>query len=107
MQTRKITRSIWAKENPHCFLCGARHMLETHEIARGVHRNKGVSLPAAWLRVCNACHRIVEGWPVARQLALKKWCDFEFYDRVAVNLARGRQPEAITESEVDELMPRG
>jgi len=59
-------------------------------------------MPAAFLRLCWLCHDIVESWPVARQLAMKRRCDPEFYDRVAVNLARGRQAEAITEQEVEE-----
>jgi len=98
---RKITRATWAKEHRECFVCGTWHLLETHEIVRGVHRAVGVRLPAAWLRLCNVCHETVAGWPIAKQLVLKKLHDEEFYNRIAVNLARGRQAEAITEEEVD------
>lgn len=98
---RKIDRATWAQEHDRCFACGTRPGLETHEIVRGVHRAAGVALPAAWLRLCRDCHEEVGGWPVERQLALKRLHDFEFYDRRAVNVARGRQPDAITEAEVD------
>ena len=80
--------------------------LETHEIASGAARQKALTEPATWLRLCYAHHRGRYGvhdlsvWPIARQLALKKLCDPEHYDRVKVNLLRDRQPEAITEDEV-------
>ena len=100
-----ITRKEWSMRFNFCFLCGTWMFLETHEIARGCNRSKGLITPGCWIRVCRDCHRIVEGWQVAKQLALKKWHDPEHYDRVAVNLARGRQPEAITEEEVEKHLP--
>jgi ribosomal protein S27AE len=101
----QITREQWSADHNWCFRCGGGLFLETHEMVRGCNRSVGLLLPAAWLRLCNACHRIVEAWPVAKQLALKEWRDPEHYDRVAVNVARGRQPEAITEAEVEEHLP--
>lgn len=87
-----------------CWLCGvAWHWrgLHIHEIARGCHRPEGFEDRAAWLRLCGDCHDEVGAWSVVRQLAMKKVADPEWYDRVAVNEMRGRQPEAITEGDVD------
>lgn len=78
--------------------------LQTHEIARGVNRWRGLTDRAAMLRLCERCHQQMDDgavWPVARQLALKKVCDPKWYDRVTVNVMRGRTPDAITEEEVD------
>ena len=113
-----ISRVQWGNEHPVCFLCGhdwSRRpnpdsdclTLSTHEIVRGVHRAEGVKLPAAWMRLCcPRCHDIVAGWPIVRQLAMKKRFDIDCYDRQAVNIARGRQPDAITEAEVDAKMEK-
>lgn len=108
MASMNKARAAWGRQFD-CFLCGwpssgpaeGTFQLEVHEMVRGCGRSKGVKMAAAWIRVCNACHRIVESWPVARQLALKRSRDPENYDRVAVNLARGRQAEAISEQDVD------
>jgi hypothetical protein len=97
---RKITRTQWGKEHGQCFHCGATQNLQTHEIVRGTHRAKGVKMPEAWLRVCADCHEIVASWTIAEQLALKMICDYEWYDRQAVNLARDRTPDAMTERDV-------
>lgn len=77
---------------------------DVHEIARGPARNKAIEVRACLLHLCRAHHDDMDDysqWPIARQLALKKYSDPEGYDRVAVNLIRGRAPEAITEEEVD------
>lgn len=76
--------------------------LQTHEIARGVHRKEAVKHRATMLRLCELCHDTVSRWPIAAQLALKRMRDPEHYDRVLVNRIRGRQPEAVTELEVDQ-----
>lgn len=104
-----MTRTQWGQQFDRCFVCGRHESelpwtgLQTHEIARGQHRNKGVRSPACWLRVCVACHENGLG-TITEQLALKKLHDPENYDRVAVNMARNGQPEAITEEEVDAAM---
>ena len=101
---KKIDRTTWGKEHDACWLCGSRGSdtapLQTHEIARGPARQAALKHPAAWLRTCNDCHAKLPD--VAGQLALKRRHDEEYYDRVAVNQLRGRQPEAITEADVDE-----
>lgn len=47
----------------------------------------------------------VQRWRIVEQLALKALCDVKHYDRVKVNQLRGRQPDAITESEVWAALP--
>ena len=106
--SKPITRNEWNEQHLRCFHCGLRSPsgdgLETHEIARGAARQKALKEPATWLRLCNGfwngCHELVSGWPLPKQLALKFLMDRGHYDRVKVNLLRGRQPEAITEEEV-------
>jgi len=103
-----ITRGLWSHLHDACMVCGSRDNLETHEIANGAAREASLAIPATWLRVCQECHQGPRGlhhkgvWPVARQLALKKWHDPEYYDRVWVNLLRGRDEGAITEADVDQ-----
>ena len=106
----KISRTLWGQQFDRCWCCGqpadpakCRH-LETHEIARGVHRAKAVAAPAAWIRVCSLCHDTVGSMSIVTQLAMKKINDPECYDRVAVNRMRGRADEAVTEAEVDEAV---
>lgn len=115
MSSKPITRRQWSEQHDTCMACGYTSrpwFLETHEIANGPARQAALKEPATWLRVCLDCHHGPNGlhnkgeWPVARQLALKLTCDPEHYDRVQVNLLRGRQPEAITEDEVDEWVKR-
>lgn len=95
-----------------CMVCGDAwrfadyfpKVLDPHEIARGPARRKAVDSPAAWLVVCRQHHDEMGDysvWPVVAQLALKRLRDPGNYDRQAVNLLRGRAPEAITDAEVD------
>jgi hypothetical protein len=108
-----MTRTEWGKQFDRCFLCGAKAcsvwppILETHEIARGVDRDLAIKEPACWIRCCQPCHtQRLDSMPIATQLALKKHCDPENYDRVAVNRIRTRHyhngpvDDAITEGEV-------
>ena len=77
-------------------------VLHIHHIARGVHRQQAREVRVNLIRACMWCHDAhLDAMPIARQLAIKKKNDPQFYDRVAVNLLRGRQPEAVTEDEVD------
>jgi hypothetical protein len=62
-----------------------------------------VRCAAAFLRLCGACHaELFASMPIARQLALKALVDPESYDRQAVCLLRGRDPDEVTEAEVVE-----
>jgi len=91
-----------------CMLCGATAResfppkLDIHHIARGVHRAKALNERCALLMVCPLCHeKRLDGMSVVTQLAIKKICDPDGYDRVQVNRLRSRADEAITESEVN------
>lgn len=102
-------RDDWSWEHDTCMGCGyvagrscGSRSMETHEIARGLARRPALTEPAAWLRLCGLCHAgVFAAMPIARQLAYKKLHDPYWYDRVAVNLLRGRQADAVTEDEVD------
>jgi hypothetical protein len=99
-----IGRSTWGMQFDRCWLCGKPEgigrFLETHEIARGVHRSKGVAEPCCWMRVCSVCHDTLAGMTIAQQLALKWLNDSENYDRVLVNRIRDRADNAVSEAEV-------
>jgi len=116
-----ITRKEWARTYLFCFACGRSSFtgnsydkdigpwrFECHEIPRGVHRQRALKHPAAWLQLCQGlnggCHEEMSGMPIAVQLALKKRADPEHYDREAVNRLRRRAPDAVTEAEVDEVL---
>ena len=100
-----ITREEWSWQFDYCFACGRKPWgvlggLQTHEIARGPHRQKALKEPAAWLRLCARCHERLPA-DIAYQLRLKRDNDPEHYDRIAVNWLRGREGDAVTEADVD------
>ena len=108
-----MNRNDWSQDHTKCMVCGwerydpsqpEKWTLATHEIPRGIYRQAALVCPAAWLRLCNVCHEEIGDysiWPLEWQLAIKKRGDPENYDRVMVNRLRDRQPDAITEDEVD------
>ena len=99
-------RQAFAREFPRCWICGKRAD-DVHEIARGPARGNAYADRSTWLRLCRLCHDDVgdySKYPIARQLWLKRTNDPEYYDRERVNMLRGRQPDAITESEVDDAV---
>ena len=95
-------RHQFAREFPRCWLCdGTAH--DVHEIARGVHRKRAVQERCAWLRACRLCHDKLGDyaiWPLERQYALKMIYDPDNYDRIRVNEIRGRDANAISETDV-------
>lgn len=98
-------RKAFRAEFPKCMICQRKRSEDVHEIARGASRAKAESVRQTWLAVCRACHEELDDysvWPISRQLAVKRRCDPEWYDREMVNLLRNRSPEAISEREVDE-----
>src|SRR3989304_701614 len=110
-------RSDFAFEFDYCFVCNKSwhrdrdvpFTLEVHEIARGPARKKAVESRCAWLLLCRRCHDAMgdlKKWPISRQLALKRIHDPEYYSRITVNSLRGRDPNAITETEVRREMRR-
>lgn len=98
----KPIRDEYRECHPRCEVpwCEER-ATELHEISRGPARAKSLNVEAALLHLCRECHWKMGALPVAAQLALKKLAG-SGYDRQRVNELRGRQPDAITEQEVDE-----
>lgn len=76
-----------------------------HEIACGPHRQKALDKPFAILVLCWFCNGEVvtdkARWPEARQLAVLKRKSPGDYDLAAYNLLRARNPNRITETDVD------
>lgn len=97
-------RDEYLAGKPCVYLGCIRMAQDIHEIARGPARAASLMEPAALLCLCRAHHDEVQNWPVARQLALRKIVGPETYDRQRVNVLRGRQPDAITEEEVEKEM---
>ena len=100
----KPARDAFAEEFPRCMVCGVRHSLETHEIARGPHRRKAYGQRCCWLRLCQNCHTACSrylSWPIQKQLALKKLCDPEYYDLELFNVIRSRAITAVNQDEID------
>lgn len=102
----KADRDAYRKEFPWCQRPGCqRRARELHEISRGRGiRSQSLTQRAAWLHLCEQDHRDCGDYskvPIVTQMAWKKWSDPLGYDRRAVNLLRGRAPDAITEQEVD------
>lgn len=102
-------REAWAEQFNRCWICfcTARNVsvtgpgLETHEIASRAQAPNRWAEKCNYFRSCPTCHREVLSWICeALQLAYKRMNDPENYDRVKVNLMRGRQTNAISESEV-------
>lgn len=101
-------RDLYRWEFPMCQWYGCdQPAAELHEIARGPARRAALAARAAWLNLCRNCHQQYGlSHLVVLQLAVKKLADPEGYDRQAVNVLRGRQPEAITEAEVDSVLTK-
>ena len=90
-----------------CWLCGVKAIntwpprLEIHHIARGCNRKKGQYERCNLVRTCQRCHaERLDGMPVAMQYALKLLHDRDGYDRVVLNLLRGRADDAVDELDV-------
>ena len=111
MKKKSDEVKAWEEGQLACWMCDYpnqqrhhpdRFRLETHHIVRGVHRGKATNRLCTLMRVCNEHHeKYLDGMPIVVQLAIKQMFDPVHYDRVAVNVLRCRQPEAITQDEVD------
>jgi hypothetical protein len=97
-------RAQYKADHPNCevYCCSAK-ATELHEISRGPARSKALDVEAALLHLCHECHWKMNAFSVVKQLALKKLAG-SGYDRQRVNKLRDRQPDAITEAEVDEAV---
>jgi len=108
---RPAYHKAWLVGRNYCWNCGWRpglwsnvwpRRLETHEMVRGPNRWKAFPDPRCWIRTCNLCHEEeFATMPIAKQLAIKKLVDPEHYSRIAVNLLRVRDEEAVSKNQVD------
>jgi len=98
-------RELYRRLYPYCQHGDCdRIATDVHEIASGPARRNAIGERACLLHLCRDHHDQMDDysiWPIDRQLALKKWSDPEGYSRTRVNEIRGRDPEAITDEEVD------
>lgn len=105
--TKSKTLDAFAKQHRYCWLCGyslvnSWRRLEIHHIARGPHRANGHSEECNLIRTCGPCHsEKLDGMPIARQLCYVKTYNPAAYDRQRVNTLRRREPDAVTEADVD------
>ena len=96
----------FAEEFPMCWICPTTYLVQTHEMVSGANRAWGRSHREALLRACCDCHADIlhAQWQTTEmmpmQYALKRIRDPEWYDRPMLNVARGRDPEAITADDV-------
>jgi hypothetical protein len=111
---KKFRKGVWL-----CQCCGKRcdndkdgQRLECHEMASGGSRTAALEHPECLLMLCGVdvyrgllgCHKVVQDWPLAKQLALKKWSDPLRYDRLLVLRVKRVAPTFVTEAEVDALV---
>jgi hypothetical protein len=95
-----MTRREFKLHHKLCMACGCIGC-DLHHIARGADK---VDDPCVFLILCRPCHDEMDDysiWPISRQLALKRRADPDNYDRVRFNQLRRRDPEAITEEDVN------
>ncbi|QDV78045.1 hypothetical protein [Botrimarina mediterranea] len=109
---KKFRKGVWL-----CQCCGKRfdrsdeggQSLECHEMASGGSRTAALEHPECLLMLCGVdlkrgllgCHKVVQDWPLDKQLALKKWSDPERYDRLLVLKVKRVASTFVTEEEVD------
>lgn len=96
-------KEVFVAERNCCVPWCLRQAEECHEIARGANRGRAALDRAAWLAVCRAHHVEFDDysrWGLPRQYALKAVSDMEFYDRVRLNLIRGKAQDSIDERQV-------
>ena len=96
-------RTEWVREQPpRCMVCGSQQFLECHELASRAQAPGKSHFRASYLLVCRKCHEKVASIGHARLLAAKAIHDIDHYDREAVNLARGRDKDSVSEIDVIE-----
>lgn len=96
-------REAYVRANSCCIPWCREPAQDCHEIARGAHRKLAVADRRAWLATCRWHHEELgdySRWPVSRQYALKAIQDMAFFDRIRLNLLRGRAKDAVDECEV-------
>lgn len=114
MRKVKAERAAFLEEARICWVCGCPNKC-VHEMACGSHREAALPERITWLSTCWTCNSDelpnYAKYPLARQLAIKRFFDPRFFDLEKFNVLRGRAPGAITLVEVlewldEEGMPR-
>lgn len=100
------SRREYREAFPTCQLCQCQQTDDVHEIVRRSKSSKSVEHRCTWLALCRQCHddevADYSRWPLARQLALKKCVDPDWFDLPKINELRGNSP---TEFELSDLAP--
>ena len=102
-----LVRSTFREWSQQCMVCTFRECTEVHEICNGPDRQVALGRRETWLALCRRCHDEIGDkslWPVERQLAVKLLHDPEWFDPEAVNIIRGRDPDAITIVEISPFL---
>ena len=103
--TIKDDRNAWKAERlaeyPHCWICGTRHDLVVHEMAKRSQAPYKWGERCNYFLTCNTCNcGILESLDIGFQLAFKEMRDYRHYNRERVNELRGRAPDAVSERDV-------
>lgn len=93
-------RSAYLDEMRRCAVNGSSPSTEVHEIAGGTDRKKALIEPATWLAVGRVGHDEVQGWPKAKQLALKLIVDPMRFDLEKFNAVYTGQERPVTIADV-------
>lgn len=99
-------RNAWrAEQEQCCFVCGSgwkslERPLEVHELASRAQAPGKSHARWSYCLLCSTCHAKVATIGLPKLLAAKALRDAESYDREAVNVARGREPNAVSEIDV-------
>lgn len=109
----KAERAAYVARVWLCECCCKREATDCHEITPAINRLIAFGDRAFWLAVCTWCNQTKltatgrGDFPLARQLALKKLADPDWYDRERVLTKIGAPLSRVTETEVDEWIKRG
>jgi hypothetical protein len=81
--------------------CG-QPAVDCHEICAGGSKQSGMRNRFAWLALCRECHDKYQGTNMSSQYAMKALQDPTHFDRVGLNILRGRAADAVSELDVIE-----
>ena len=96
----KLRKQRQIAEGEKCECCGLHPPKHVHEITAGAHRHRALTDNNAQLRVCESCHKELQGIPYAEQIASKVLTMVG-----AVNRCAGRA--AVTPAQVARLIEGG
>lgn len=103
----KASRDEYKAQFPMCQVpnCGLKAQ-ELHEVVRRSTTKQSLAEPGTWLHLDRDHHRAMGDyylWSIVRQMALLSIVN-PYFDRRRVNELRGRDPEAVTQDELDEAL---